>query len=1292
MEKEQGRPYEPAEEKDKYGAKCARLLALSRDPEFTAVALPLLPFDPVDAYAYLAQDGAAVPLDGSVGHTAQRELAAGYAAFLRDRRPDLAEELHAVCGDAPWIVRSSGDEDHEENVNAGGYESLVCAGPEALYSTVAAVVFSGYGEHAIAQQRLTDPSYRPAPIAAFVQPLVDVAASAEGPPVAASETPLPAPADVAALAGLLVRLHERFAMPRLDSEWVLETDAGTVSVTGLTELTSDDRLVGQLSLGFGFGTAQKSGDGGNSLAWLTGVPGTVLWQGEMLRRVETARSTLVQVRPATAFDPEPSLDALTEKSRDAWRAACLSAPVDILVPPRRVRATSFLTSVRLEDAWSRYLLMQPEQRERLGHVLVERGTPAEHAAVMFRQHGVAVLRGRPEDLPETASYALADPWTQECHFGTGRPPEVEVETRRMSAVPQGCRLLFTRADGEEAAAAVLVDGVPPGPTLMPGASGLYDLPHVPPRVRDRIVANSFRPAPEVFVRDGAEVASPAFTARLAEALLARGVPADRVTELVRDTADGYTRGLRAARADSFGVPAVLPRCARSVPPGALGAAIAGAVDVRLPVVLARLEDAVALSDTALAEVLPRVLALAGTAGGPHVGPGREAALALIGAVESLTVAMTVLDVYDTPERDEVIGRAVAALPVDDPVRTEELCRFAARSSAPPTEIHHLLEMAAAEPDFAVRCLALERRRVDLSAADAGDAARCGHALNEAFRAYAGAGAWHDGGAGTAQDSGGGARAPEGSPVLLDLVRSDLIEAYDSTLKRLLLEVVSRPDQAAYRAYLDVLDAWLSAAAGYDLSPAEERSVAGFGRWVREWRGRPVPENFVLDEELTWSRLLELSAAGEPLAGGHGPDHPHQLHNALHQWLLHRTARYPVERAPSVVRELQRLSDRFGPGGNKLLRFTRNAFELDVPLGIHKASLLFRPDRVEGEWTEPPDVTEADSGRLTGLMILLERCESWFPELEFRGERVRMAGTWTLRVEARQANGERFTPAGMRLALGVFRTLFDGSYDFSYVPVDEVAGLDGAFLGPEWKRIFRALVDYRLVYEDAELFETLETLPLGTAIGMLCLDGHIRSEVARASAAGPEGAVARLDAAWRRLAGITDPADWIAGYNAVQQLALLVAARFPEAGVAALCAADQPGWADVLASALLPRADVRDAAVRAFSGRPEGDSLLLGRAPWLALSEENAAEVARRVMAAPGAYRRCKQLLVHRYADVLAGAGVLEELVAGLEVVPYGAGPRQEKLLAAAADGRLRRDIRVKPGVGGARPVAPGGVG
>ncbi|MEU5977804.1 hypothetical protein [Streptomyces sp. NPDC047315] len=1189
---------------------------------------------------------------------------------MRARRPELAEAVAAECGEAPWIVRSSGAEDQEDNVNAGGYESLICRHADDLHATLAAVAFSGYGEQSIAQQRLTDPAYRPSPIAAFVQPLVEVPLNGTGRPVPSGDTPLLGDADVAALTGWLTRLHRFYAMPRLDSEWVLSTDAGAVSITGLTELSADGRLVGQLSLGFGFASAQNLGDEDNSLAWLTGLPGTTLWRGALLRHTRVDRTHLVQARPANAFDPEPTLHTLTDESRARWQTSATTAPVDILVPPRLMQPSSFLTAVRLEDAWSRYVSLDAPQREQIGHVLVERGSPSEHAAVMFRQHGVAVLRGQPENVVEGASYALVDPWRQECYFGTGRPPAAETHTRRTSAVPQGCRLLFTRDAGTAHAA-----GSPPqtpvtGPDTMPGHARLRALDHLPEHARERIVRDSYLPTADSYRRHGAEVTSPSFVAQVADALLALGRTADRVRAALPAEAGPYLRGLAAARAqDGPSVAAVLPRCARAAGQ-ALTRSVAGALDVRLPVALARLETSRTVSDRALKAVLPRTLALAATGGPPHT----DAALALLAAVESLAAAMHALDLYTEEERDDVLARTVAELPVDDPVRTTALSRFAARTSAPPGETHRLLALAAADEQLAARYLALERCRLDLSAADVSDVARRALALNDAYRAYAAADAWRGG-----HDA-----------VPLDLTRADLIETYDSTLKRLLLDLVDRPGEAGHRAYLDVLAGWLALIGQFELSPVERQGLVGFEGWLADWRDGPVVDDHTLDEEETWQRLLERAAAFARDGEGEAPDTPHQLHNALHQWLLARTPRYPAERAPARVRELHRMSDRFGPGGDKLLRFTRDGIELDVPLGIHKASLLFRPDRVEGEWTEPPDVPAEETGRLNALSTLLVHCNTWFPELVFTSERRLMAGTWTLQVEARPpAPSQQLTYPQMRLALGVFRTLFDGSYDFSYVPVDDVTELADAFKDPRWAAVVRSLVEYRTVYDDSEQFETLETLPLGTAVGMLCTSEDVRAQVLAAAQEGPDEALDRLDAAWQRLARTEEPADWIALHNVVQQLALLVAALFPEDAVRALATARPSGWGSVLAAAVLPRDDVRESVSRAFAGQ-QLHPLLLRHAPWLAVTDANAADVARHVTAQAqaqagagaraGAHRRCKQYLVHRYAHLLEPAGVLAALVADLDVVPHGRTPLQEQPLAAAveaAGGRLRRDVRTK---------------
>ncbi|MEV5598079.1 hypothetical protein [Streptomyces sp. NPDC052496] len=1256
----------PADPESAYGAKCARLLELSTHPRFTSVALPVFPLADGTAQEFLKSvPGAGRETGGPPAQGDARELVTGYAEFLRRQWPGLPGEVARTCGPAPWIVRSSGAEDQEDNINAGGYDSLVCAGPEDLPGVVAAVVFSGYGAHSVAQQRLADPGFAPAPIAAFVQPLVDTSAS--GPPPAPTETPLLGRPETERIARLLAALHDHFGMPRLDCEWVLETDAGTVSVTSLTEYAEGGGVVGQLSLGFGFASAQRLDGTDNSVVWLSGDGRTPLWRGEVLRSVRVRAAHLVQVRPAVAFDPAPTVRVLTDEDRRIWEDTHTGRPVDLLVPPRQVAPTAFLAAARLDDAWAQYLRLDARQRDATGHVLVERGSPAEHAAVMFRQYGVAVLRCRAEDVPESASYVLADPWAERCYFGTGRPPRARTVPRRVAAVPSGCRLLFDELCGARAAEA-LADGRRPGPETMPGYEELRTAAHLSPGARERLVLRSFLPDPECHHRDGAAVASPAFVARAAVAALGLGADPALLPDAVPEEAAGYVRGLVAARASDHAA-AVLPRCARLTGPQRLAAAV-GRPDVRPAVALARIDGRDGVSDTVLRRLLPPVLALADSDG------GADAALALLLAVESLADAMDALDVYARHERDDILVRLLDALPPADPEAAGELCRLARRSALPPAETARLVATASADPGFAARHLELERCRVALSAADPAAAPRRAHELAAAYRAYA--------------------RGPllEGDGrVLLNLVRCDLIETYDAALKDLLLKLVDRPGPVLHQGYLGVMLGWLELAEAFGRTAREARAVQVFRAWIGQWQAGPPAEDHTIEENASWQRLLE--SAADAATPPPPPANAHQLHNALHQWLLATAERYPADRAPSGVAELHEIADRFCRGGNKLLRLTRDAFELDVPLSLHKASLLFTPGRIEAEWSEQPDVTEEETGRLAAFEVLLARFGDWFPGVELRSERVLAAGTWTLRIEARPAGQEeRFGLPRMRLVLGLLRTLFDGSYDFSYVPVKEVAHLADAFASPRWAPVFASLVEYRTHYDDSAQYETLETLPLALSIGMLCTDTWTRETVLRLADEAPGAAVGQLDTLMRELEDETAPAAWTTLVHRVQQVALFLAAHHPREALVALAARPTAAWANILATAVLPRADLHEplrAALRQEG--PDGalNALVLRHAPHLVVTAADAADLARAALRAPKAYRRRKQYLAHRHAVTLEAAGLLGPLVADLEVVPYGYDADAEAALeraVAAAGGRLRAGIRSK--IDEAHPVFLGG--
>jgi hypothetical protein len=1217
------------------------------DEAFRPVALPVFGLDAADACGFVAEVS-------RTGEPVERWIDR-FGDVLRERRADLVDKVRAVCGDAPWIVRSSGAEDTDANINAGGYDSLVCWNKLDLYTTVARVALSGYTERSIMQQRLADPHYQPAPIAAFVQPLV--AAAPTGDPVATGEAPLLDGETVDEIVGWLGRLHRRLGFEQLDSEWVMQTDAGIVSCTGLTTTTTTagPRPAGQLAFGFGFASAQRVEATDNSVALLTGAGDAhpPLWEGRMLRRVQVQQLWIVQVRPAPGFEPAPQIEVLTEDARRAWRRACPSISVGIVVPPRRVAVAGFLSATTLDGAWARYLRLAETERTRIGHVVVERGSAAEHAGVMFRQAGVAVLRAPLDEVPAAAGFALVDPWEERCYFGEGKVPrgavEVRTEVRRVANIPSDCQLVFEPGGCAEAAVALIGQGRPLVPASMPGAEVISGAQALPPATAVTIIARSFLPMRDCHRRDGAAVTSPSFVGQLADELIRQGTqPAALLAAMPSDAVD-YVHELLAARGVTP-VEVLLPRLSEAA--GEHVARLVPAGDLRLTGALADLErHRPAIPSTVLGGVA--------AAAARHLGTdlGVRAALAIVTAVRELARAMDALAIYDPAEQEALLAGVVQAASSIDPARTLSLSELAVESTLPPRETLDLLTSADNDPEFAHRYgrVRASQRELTASATTAG-APELARRLNRDYAELAGLAA--------------------GSPTahaLVDNFRRELVEVYDAALKGMLLSLVDGPDETMYRVYLDVMATWLDLAAAFDLTAEESRAAAVFAAQIEQWRAGPPPADYTIEDFIPWQVAITTAARRDAVPAD--LTNPHQLHNVLHQWLLARVARFPLARAPRRLVELHSLADRFGPGGNKLLRFGRGSFEIGMPVSIHKASFVFHCDRVEIEWAEPPGAPEGEIGRLAAFEAILRRFNAWFGEVRFIHDRVLLAGTWTLRITARPAPpADRLTYPQMRSVLLLLRTLFDAAYDFSYVAVEDVAGVPDAFADDRWRDVFAALVDYRRQFDDSEQLETLETLPVATLFGALCLDGTTRQEVLRAVVAGPSATVQRVRQLSSKLASMAAAPEWASSFSRVQHLTVLLAAAWPEEAFDTLMAEAEPDadtWVDQLSASLLRRLDLRDRVTAAVRGADPSSRdglvpLVLRHVPYLFVTHDNAEAVAHCVLSAPKAYRRCKQYLLHRHAETLA-AETCRRLVADLEVVPFGRTPAQEVVLATAVE-------------------------
>jgi hypothetical protein len=235
---------------------------------------------------------------------------------------------------------------------------------------------------------------------------------------------------------------------------------------------------------------------------------------------------------------------------------------------------------------------------------------------------------------------------------------------------------------------------------------------------------------------------------------------------------------------------------------------------------------------------------------------------------------------------------------------------------------------------------------------------------------------------------------------------------------------------------------------------------------------------------------------------------------------------------------------FARAPGSVLRREAALFELERPMGIHKASLVCLPQgRIATEFAEPPNAGERELGRLTAFADLLERFDGWYELASFQTRSKRDAGVWVLEIHARPK--PRADAAAARdWAFSALLTLFDMSYDCSGLPTEQ-GSLRGRLTDPGWRGFFAALIAYRADLRDqpGHLASRCDPLP----VFLLAL---LRSRAHEAWLAERWGestgqALARLE----ELVRPTPPLGldaWQRRLAGVQGLSLQLAARDPAA--------------------------------------------------------------------------------------------------------------------------------------------------
>lgn len=1183
-------------------AKFERLQQLARHVDFSALIPPLLAL-PADK---------ALAITEVFPHADVALLRTIYSKHITEHH-DWIKQVEEVCGPPPWIVRSAGLEDGAVFVNAGGYASVICRRTADFADTVAEVTFSGFASQAIAQQRLINPDYQPQPITCFVQRLI------EG--TLPRVEPLQAPyltADVChSLYKIIRQLHQHFSESALDTEWVLETDHGLVSATGLT-LDASDGVRGELAFGFGFAAAQSPGSRVNSVAYHWPTLTAPLWYGTQLRQVHVDKLWLVQMRPAPGYTLERRVQRLTAEVRTELARCMRAVPVTALLPPSAPSLGSFLSASTLDDAWSRYLSLPPSVQAALTAVFVESGVASEHAGIMFRQQNLPVFLTQLTDIP-AVPWVVIDSMGELAYFSAQKPfIELKTETAESVNLPVSVQRVF---DDSEPLSITELTSQRVTDLLQ---SALTGLPMLAEKSYTTLKQRTLFPT-DTWLQNGNAVRSPSLTGWL---FVQAG---ERATEFLPSdwsTTDAMADYLCAITVKN-NPQSALPRLCKAIP--TLAGRLIRLNDLRLIMQVIKTE--------AWIEKLPAIQ-LASLVDAAIVAPYNDARM-LLECVLYVLADTEILPIYEDTERLNIVHALVNA--AESTLSPASLLEIIHHGQLAPTVLASLVcapKAFAAYLAFLTPLKCFKAAGALAGASEAADLLQAAASLMVTLH-------------------------KANLPTLQGLCRIDLVDTYDQVLKAVLTDVVDRRDPITHQRYLDLLDGWIAFAQLSALSATEKAALRSFLRWIDRARYQSMPDNFLLelkenvaewlgDDFLRWQVLI-------PIAGNMAPDqlpieNAHQLHNLLHQWMLARFRTGVGSELPAFLRKLINIADGFGDARSCLLRLTRNILEISLPFVVHKASFLFNEEELIVEFAELPNASEEDIGRLHVFEALALRIVEWQPIWRVSPNRVCQLGTWTLFLRIQRTDGARWQAEDLHQLILWLRVMFDTAYDFSYVANDEVSHVYEMVGHSPWYELFCAYAAYRAAVDFSIQRITVYSLPFATTLAALCLNQSVRDEVTGACIAGFEGAWKAFYCMVEKLERAdADQNQWELLYTTAGQLGLLLSAMWPQQTLMRMVQVPlSPIAAERIGVSLLHRRDLT-LTLQQLIAEPENAALrdlVLHHVPEIAVNVNSAATIADEVAVWQRKFKRCKEYLLAYHADLLSDSQC-QQLVKQLGLVPYG---------------------------------------
>ncbi|MBV6716499.1 hypothetical protein [Paenibacillus chitinolyticus] len=1215
-----------------FGIKCERLLELRNNETFTAHIPPLYPIDPIAAVEFLEQ------YSGT-----EEELPGRLARYIEQREPSRFDQIKKVCGDLPWIVRSSGEEDLNETTNAGAYLSLVCERRDNFYEVLAQVMLSGSTEHARNQNRrfVNRHLHDHEPIPVFVQPLVQ--SEHAGHPVPYEATPYVKGEDLQTIIGLLKNLHSTMPDYALDCEWVGDSDFGTISMTSLTELV-DGNLTGQIAFGFDLFSTQHV-KANNSVRYLLPGDELNLWQGHIFQEVNLQSLFLVQTRPAKnyrLFQHVYELSASSKKELEKDAALCLDAK-EFISQGGKPFFGKFIKAVTLNEAWNAYLqYTSKDVKEDIAAILVEFGTRTEHAGIMFNQVGIPVIRIEITLIPESMNYIVLDPFSLQCRLYSHNKEvkALQYETREITPLPDNCILVQDREEKQQREAmAVSADE---------HFNEALNKPFFSEKTKQHLTANSAYPD-YGFIFHGEEgVRSPSYYANEAERLTAETVDAFLKSREWPEASANYFLALFHAKnlLKDGNIAAYFER--QPEDRGRSNETLVYWKVLRIHHLLAKCSsrDRETLLERVRAEMNVNSAVI-------------ELRLDVLFLFEQYLDALCI---YSKREEEALIQSFIGILSSvkdeDLPIVLDlarngifnagHLCQFLKHA----IENRHLFDL--------YRNYSLVSKEFAIIPYDLSVIGRFPY-FNEVF-----------------VDLNNEMNKYESLGELSSSIFHTVVETYDKSAKEILLSVIDDGSPSYYQAYLRLLTEWLGLIRQFDKN---EQVIQTFLDWigVQEDRQAEIEDYFL--EEIHWKTRIQEAEAG--IAEDLSLTNLHQLHNVLHQWSLYLVPASNGAHMPLFVKDMVAFAQSFSEQENRLLRMQKDFFEIELAMCTHKAGFMFYKHSVSVEFSEPPSVHDDEIARLSAFASFMNKCNDWFEAYRFRTHYEKVAGTWTCYMTVKSVEDGALQQSDYQTIFHIIRFVLDSSYDFSHNPLSAVEDLTAQFNDPEWKDIFRKLVSYRVHFDDEGQFINLKLFAMSTFFTYLCLSPSLRSRLLSLYREGFDRMVGELAVLEDGMARAGHYSEWLEHYESATYTALFLAAIYPLETVGKLEALhDLRLTYDIVSRNLLKH---KDAANKVIETLPSWDKALqssvtdklLHYCPakfFKTVSSVN--DMAMELSKRKKSFKRAKQVLLNAYADSLE-PDILQQFIDDLQYVPYAGTEAQNQQLdkCLTDSGKKRYDIQ-----------------